>query len=254
MTIARDLANVASLMASSSANVVFDDSIVITGGTANSVLYLSTSKLATSNSGFTFNGTTLTAPAFSGSGASLSSINATSITTGTVGTARLASGTANNQTYLRGDQTWVTISGGATLSNDTTTNSSTFYPAMANNTTSGTWTSAIVSSTKFYFNPSTGTLNATVFNSLSDVAVKENINPVSDATSMISKLMGVDFTWKDNGLKSSGVVAQEIEKVIPHLVSTSEDGMKSVNYSGIIAYLIESIKDLDARLKKYEGR
>lgn len=67
MTIARDLANVASLMASSSANVVFDDSIVITGGTANSVLYLSTSKLATSNSGFTFNGTTLTAPAFSGS-------------------------------------------------------------------------------------------------------------------------------------------------------------------------------------------
>lgn len=74
MTIARDLANVASLMASSSANVVFDDSIVVTGGTANSVLYLSASKLAISNSGFTFSGTTLTAPTFSGSGASLTNI------------------------------------------------------------------------------------------------------------------------------------------------------------------------------------
>lgn len=53
-----------------------------------------------------FAGATITATTFSGSGASLTSLNASSISTGTVGTARLASGTANSSTFLRGDQTW----------------------------------------------------------------------------------------------------------------------------------------------------
>lgn len=56
-----------------------------------------------------FTGATITATTFSGSGASLTSLNASSISTGTVGTARLASGTANSSTYLRGDQTWATV-------------------------------------------------------------------------------------------------------------------------------------------------
>ena len=56
MSIARDLANVASLVVTSSANVVFDDSIVLTGGTANGIAYLNASKVMTVGNGFTFNG------------------------------------------------------------------------------------------------------------------------------------------------------------------------------------------------------
>lgn len=48
------------------------------------------------------------------SGANLTSLNASNLSTGTVGTARLATGTANSTTYLRGDQTWATVSGGVT--------------------------------------------------------------------------------------------------------------------------------------------
>jgi hypothetical protein len=57
-------------------------------------------------------GTDVLAP--SGSGANLTSLNASSISSGTVGTARLASGTANNTTFLRGDQTWAAPTGGVT--------------------------------------------------------------------------------------------------------------------------------------------
>ena len=54
---------------------------------------------------------TVTATTFSGSGASLTNLNASNLATGTVGTARLASGTASSSTYLRGDQTWAAVSG-----------------------------------------------------------------------------------------------------------------------------------------------
>jgi hypothetical protein len=62
-----------------------------------------------------FSANVVTATTFSGSGASISSINASNLSSGTVATARLASGTANSSTYLRGDQTWATISSGGTV-------------------------------------------------------------------------------------------------------------------------------------------
>ena len=92
-----------------------------------------------------------------------------------------------------------------------------------------------------------GTVNATELNadnlySLSDINKKTNINNIEDGLNIINKLQGVDFDWKSTGLKSSGVIAQELEKVLPHLVATN-NGVKSVNYNGIIGYLIESIHE-----------
>jgi hypothetical protein len=135
----------------------------------------------------------------------------------------------------------------AAITDDTTTNSS-YYPVMYN-ATSGTPSVSYVSSTKLYFNPSTGTVNATIFNSLSDMNYKENVQPLSRSVDIINQLEGVSFTWKDNGLKSYGVIAQELEKVLPELVDT-HDGKKSVNYNGIIAFLINAIKEQNDEINK----
>jgi hypothetical protein len=54
----------------------------------------------------------------------------------------------------------------------------------------------------------------------------------------------VSFVFKSNGKKSLGVIAQEIEQVYPELVTSQGDGMKAVNYEGIIAPLIGSVQEL----------
>jgi len=181
----------------------------------------------------------LTAPEFIGSGASLTALSVSNIN---------ASGTANSNTYLRGDSTWSTV--GAALID--TTNSGTYYLGMST-ANSGYWTSAYVSSTNLYFDPSTGTLSSTIFNSLSDKTRKTDITKINDATDIIKQINGVEFNWKNTGEKSAGVIAQELEKILPWLVSENE-GVKSVNYSGLIAYLIQSNKELSDRIEKLENK
>jgi hypothetical protein len=145
-------------------------------------------------------------------------------------------------------------SSGATVADDTSTNANTFYPVLSANTTSGALTTVKVSTTKLYYNPSTGTLSATNFNSLSDQTLKTNVTPIVNATAIVRALNGVEFDWTDTGEKSSGVIAQQLEAVLPHLVNTNEDGIKSVNYQGITAYLIEAFKEFDQRLQNLEAK
>jgi hypothetical protein len=87
----------------------------------------------------------------------------------------------------------------------------------------------------------TGSVNAT-----SDLYLKENIQPVKSALEIVNQLEGVRFDWKDSGESSLGVIAQDLEKVLPELVSET-DGVKSVNYNGIIAVLIQAIKELNQK-------
>ena len=84
---------------------------------------------------------------------------------------------------------------------------------------------------------------------MSDVRLKKDIKPITDALDKVKKLNGVNFTWKKDNKKSIGFVAQEIEKVLPELVKTTpaidnpEKQYKSVNYSNVVAVLVEAIKD-----------
>jgi len=161
---------------------------------------------------------------------------------GTSGQVLASNGTA---TY------WSTVSGGASLTANNT-NTQTFYFPMAN-TISGSWSNGVVANTKLYFVPSTGTLSATVFNSLSDKTQKTNIQTIINPLDKISELRGVSFNWKETNEPSIGVIAQEVEKVLPELV-TEKHGVKSVNYDGLIGVLIESIKELKQEIQDLKSQ
>lgn len=93
--------------------------------------------------------------------------------------------------------------------------------------------------------------NVTAYSSSlsSDIKLKEDIVVVDDALEVLSKINGVRFNWKVGGKASSGVIAQNIEEVLPELVRETEalngdDSHKVVDYNGLSAYFIEAIKEL----------
>ena len=89
-------------------------------------------------------------------------------------------------------------------------------------------------------------------NSSSDVSLKENIVPIADALKKVLAMRGVEYDRIDmNGAHQVGVVAQEIEEVIPELVTEDEgSGLKSVSYGNITAVLIEAIKQQQEQINK----
>jgi hypothetical protein len=83
----------------------------------------------------------------------------------------------------------------------------------------------------------------------SDENKKKDIKRLESALTKLTSLGGYSYTWKDSGEKSIGVIAQEVEKAFPDLVSTRE-GTKSVNYGGLIAPVIEAIKEQQSQIDK----
>ena len=128
------------------------------------------------------------------------------------------------------------------------TTNSTFYPVFVASAGSNQTASVRTTATAFSFNPSSG--NLTVggnINSGSDITLKKNVKVVENALDIVNRLEGVRFDWKSTNQPSIGVIAQELEKVLPELVATNEEGLKSVNYDGIIGVLIQAIKELSHR-------
>lgn len=146
------------------------------------------------------------------------------------------------KTYLGLDSVGSTI----VITDDNSTNA-TRYIAWGE-ATSGEATGFSVSSNKLWFNPSSGTLAATSFNSLSDANLKENVRGITGALAKVEQFRGVEFNWADSGTQSYGVIAQEMESILPAIVETADTGVKSVNYAAIIGFLIEAIKELRAEI------
>ena len=124
-----------------------------------------------------FTANAITATNFIGGGGSISAINASNLSSGTVATARLGSGTANASTFLRGDQTYATPTTAVTITNDTSTNA-TYYPIFTT-ASSGTISAANVSTTELTFNPGTNILTAPVVSS----SYGFSMNPATLSTS-----------------------------------------------------------------------
>ena len=94
-----------------------------------------------------------------------------------------------------------------------------------------------------------GIITATEFNATSDMRLKDNITAVQNPLDILAAISGVQFNWKSNGKEAVGVLAQEIEKVLPQIVNTNADGYKAVSYDSLIPILIEAIKELAAKVK-----
>jgi len=93
-----------------------------------------------------------------------------------------------------------------------------------------------------------GIITCTDLNSTSDINLKENIKTVENSLNTLTQLRGVSFDWKETGKSSYGVIAQELEEILPDLVTNGE--VKSVNYNGLIGVLIEAVKELSEEVKE----
>jgi hypothetical protein len=145
-----------------------------------------------------------------------------------------------------------TTGSGGSITNDTSTNS-TLYP-LFQSATSGTLSGVNVSSSKLQFNPATGNLSATQFTSLSDKTQKTNIRSIDNSVELVKQLEGVRYDWINNNKPSIGVIAQDIEKVLPEVVETNSNGLKSVSYGNIVGVLIEAIKEQQIRIEELERK
>lgn len=88
----------------------------------------------------------------------------------------------------------------------------------------------------------------------SDARVKSHIETISEAIYKVKQLRGVSYISKFNMEPRIGVIAQEVERVVPEVVHTHSDGMKSVAYQNLVGLLIEAIKDLELRVAELENR
>jgi len=102
--------------------------------------------------------------------------------------------------------------------------------------------------------------NDIVAYSSSDRRWKNNIKNIDSPLEKLSKINGVEFDWiEDEPLHGNkghdvGVIAQEIEQVLPEIVQTRESGMKAVQYDKIIPLLIECIKELQKEVKELKNK
>ena len=98
----------------------------------------------------------------------------------------------------------------------------------------------------------TGVVTATDFNSTSDAKLKTNVQVISDPLDKIVRIDGVSFNWIENNKPSMGVIADNIEEVLPELVSDTDP--KTVNYNGLIGLLIEVVKDQQTQINSLNER
>ena len=161
--------------------------------------------------------------------------------------------TTTNGIYLTGDirfnnSGWT----GETSNGKIQTHSSHMYLQAAG----GSWNFRTTSGTNVASISNSGTYSS------SDERRKKDITTITGAVNTIKQLTGRSFTWKEDDKKSFGVIAQEVEPVLPDLVvtqllidgETNSDPLKSVNYAALTGHFIEAIKELTTKIETLETK
>jgi hypothetical protein len=99
----------------------------------------------------------------------------------------------------------------------------------------------------------TGDVSAVNFNSTSDESLKENVETIDSALAKVINLRGVNFNWKENAQPGTGLIAQEVEEIIPQVITENDDGIKHVQYGNLVGLLIEAIKEQQNQIEELKG-
>ena len=164
----------------------------------------------------------------------------------------------NTNTKLTTTADGVTVTGYLTVSNDTGVKFNT-------SGSSGTPTLNVDSSANWNFKNTVGTNVVTISNggalvasgdvtAFSDARVKENVETLPNALESVKQMRGVTYNKIGEEKQSVGVIAQELEEVVPQLVHTDEEGMKSVAYGNITAVLIEALKEQQVQIEELKAK
>ena len=95
-----------------------------------------------------------------------------------------------------------------------------------------------------------GNVKAVGFFYSSDRSLKSEILPLTGSLDRVRRLQGMSFRWTDGDRRDIGLIAQDVEKVYPELVTTDRSsGLKSVEYGNLVAVLIEAVKEQQAQIQ-----
>ena len=125
---------------------------------------------------------------------------------------------------------------------------------LQNASNSGAWAFRLPNGTEPYKINANGTVTT------SDRRLKKDITTITGAVDTVKQLIGRSFTWKEGDTKSFGIIAQEVETILPEIISTqtviegeeNDDPYKMVNYAAFTGHFIEAIKELATKVEALE--
>ena len=125
---------------------------------------------------------------------------------------------------------------------------------LQNASNSGAWAFRLPNGTEPYKINANGTVTT------SDRRLKKDITTITGAVDTVKQLIGRSFTWKEGDTKSFGIIAQEVETILPEIISTqtviegeeNDDPYKMVNYAAFTGHFIEAIKELATKIEALE--
>lgn len=170
----------------------------------------------------------------------------------------LPSQTGNTGKYLTTNGTaasWATLNTSVPISNFGVGQAGGDYPLVfttSNVSISGSLTQTYTDVAELTFTADTGTLNATSFNSLSDVRYKTDLNQIKDALAKVKELTGYTFKLMESNTPGAGLIAQDVDKVLPEAIGGSEERM-SVAYGAIMGLIVEAIKELSDKVDNIQN-
>lgn len=97
-----------------------------------------------------------------------------------------------------------------------------------------------------------GNVHAAAFLHTSDERLKTEIRTIETPLAQLRQIRGVRYNWKSDGRTAIGVIAQEVEKVLPEAIHTNTDGVKSVDSAQLVGLLIQAVQELQGRINELE--